>query len=347
MNIIANHHEEIGCSYHRVLLPATYMGNMNLSVFTWTQQHTPTDDRLRWANIVWFNRVPTFSIDALLKKREEFGFKIVVDVDDHWVLYPHHEMAAVWARNKTHEQIQRCISIADAVIVTNDRLKVAVEALNKNVYVIPNGLPYNSGQFNLSRIPDTKVRFMYTGGSSHFHDLKTIASVFKKLGSDAEFRAKGTIILAGYNQQFGTGRIDNVSEKMLKIIKPAGNYEVFPIRPVASYMECYTYADVSLAPLEDSTFNAHKSDLKILEAGCKCIPIIASNVEPYSVSFYKGTAGVTLCNTPDEWFNAIKSMLRNPTSTYAGTLLGEKVRAYSSLGITNRLRERVFNKLYE
>lgn len=341
--VIANYHEGIGCSYHRVYLPAKYMINIYVKVAIWTKASIPPDEMLEKLDIFWFNRVPTFPLEELLRKREQFKFKIVADIDDHWILYPHHELASSWATSGAHEAIQKALITADAVFCTTPRLRDAILPLNTSVWSISNALPYDHDQFRVARVPSDKIRFMYAGGSSHYHDLKTIQGVFKRLGQDAEFRAKGEIILAGYDHQYGMGKVNSVFERMLRLIKPARNYSVYPVRPVDSYMQCYNYADVALAPLEDSTFNAHKSNLKMLEAGCAGIPLIASNVKPYSETVIPE---MMLCNTPDQWFEAIKFMLQNPLiRDIRGMRLREYVKNYYTLRYMNSLRIGAFESI--
>jgi len=342
MKVLANYHVGVGCSYHRVYLPASLF-QLYATTAVWSSPETPPDDMLKDLDIFWFNRVPTCSLDALLRKRDEFGFKMVTDVDDHWILYPHHEMAAAWAKSAAHEAIQKCIAIADAVLVTNDRLRNAVKTLNPKVYVVKNGLPFGHEQFSTTRTIHGRVNFMYTGGTSHYHDLRTIQPVFRRLGQESTFRAKGEVVLAGYEREFGTAKVNGVWDRMLKLITPAKNYSVFPMRPVESYMDCYRYADVALAPLEGNSFNAHKSNLKMLEAGCKNIPLIASDVEPYNLD---STSGMALCNSTQEWVDAIKQLMLDPIlRSRMGRLLGDYVRTYYGLGTMNEKRYRIFSTL--
>jgi hypothetical protein len=51
--------------------------------------------------------------------------------------------------------------------------------------------------------------------------------------------------------------------------------------PVFEYYQMYLESDIKLIPLRKSTFNGYKSNLKILEAAGKGIPVIVSKVDPY------------------------------------------------------------------
>lgn len=344
--VVGLHHLEVGCSYHRIKLPLNTINDGR--VISATVNSATANDMPYWKNadIIMFNRVPTMPSEQLLEKRKELGFKIVVDIDDHWILYPHHEMAANWNKSKAHEQIQMWLSEADMVFTTNERLQVSASALNSNVHVVPNSLPFDRFQFDVQ--PSHKypswIDFIYAGGSSHLHDLNSIRPVMKRLGSDGQFRQKGRVLLAGYEHQYGMGKINSVWENMLRIVSQAKSYATIPNIAIDRYMECYNSAEVSLAPLERSTFNACKSNLKILEAGCKNIPIIASYVEPYI--FDIECPGVILCDTSREWYSAVKKLLNEDALRESlGKELGDYVRRKYHMKDVNDIRRRLFNQL--
>lgn len=341
MIILANYHVDVGCNYHRIEMPMRYLGP------TVVYHSTPIARDFRYwedIDIMIFNRIPTMPSEEVLELRKKYGFKIVVDIDDHWILYPHHEMAEAWKQSKAHEQIQMWIREADMVFTTNERLQVAASAINKNSHVVPNGLPFDSGQFESAHIKDQLTSFLYAGGSSHYHDLVSIRPVMKRLGDDGQFTRDGRIVLAGYDHEYGLGKVSNVWEDMRKVVAQAKSYATLPVRRVDSYMKVYRSADISLAPLERSAFNACKSNLKILEAGCSGIPIIASYVEPYSADI--GCPGVILCDTNKEWYRAIKMLLNDKEARESlGKELSTYVREKYSLTLMNAIRRKLFRKL--
>lgn len=327
MVVLANYHINVGCSYHRVYLPMQFWrdyeeGYGNVGLINESQQFP---SYMNPDTILFFNRVPTIPEDRVLELKNRFGIKIVVDIDDHWILYPHHEMAEAWRRSKANEQIARWIAVADMVFVTNERLKVAASNLNGNVHVIPNTLPFGYYQFTAGTMERSIFDVIYAGGSSHLYDLSEISGAMKRLGSSSKFRNNARMVLAGYDRQYGVGQVTSVWDKMLNIVKKAGSYAVAPVQPILSYMDVYNGRSLSLAPLQRNNFNACKSNLKILEAGAKRIPIIASYVEPYVQDI--GEPGVILCDTQKEWYDAIMELVENPDrATRLGIGLGEYVR---------------------
>lgn len=344
MTILANIHPGVGCSYHRVELPVAYLRETtSISIPMWTTTALPN---LRGVDIVIFNRVPTFDPQELRDSIKRNSIKLVVDIDDHWILYPHHEMAKAWKESKANEQIQQWLTEANMVFTTNDRLRSLALAINPNVHVVRNALPYGHGNFSSTRGTNDEglVRFMYAAGSSHLYDLEILRPVMKRLGNDAEFRKKGEIILGGYDHEHGVGNVDSVWLKMLGVVKLAKSYKTISKLPVDRYMDTYRYADIALAPLENNPFNACKSNLKVLEAGCKCLPIICSDVEPYTLD--AECPGVILCSTTKDWYDAIKRLMNSKElREELGHTLGSYVRKKYVLRDANIIREELFRRL--
>jgi hypothetical protein len=73
--------------------------------------------------------------------------------------------------------------------------------------------------------------------------------------------------------------------------------------PVREYMNFYNEADCSIVPLVHSRFNSMKSNLKVLEAACKKIPVIVSNVPPYDTS-----AEAIKINFQSDWYREVKKV---------------------------------------
>jgi hypothetical protein len=69
-------------------------------------------------------------------------------------------------------------------------------------------------------------------------------------------------------------------------------------------MAFYTDADICIAPLVASKFNSMKSNLKVLEAAAKRLPIIVSDVHPYSDCPY----AIKVLSQRD-WYKRIKDVV--------------------------------------
>jgi glycosyltransferase involved in cell wall biosynthesis len=73
-------------------------------------------------------------------------------------------------------------------------------------------------------------------------------------------------------------------------------------------MGMYSHADIMLVPLEDSEWHGCKSNLKLLEAACKKIPVICSDVEPYS----NDDAPVLWVEKQSDWYKHMNFLINNP-----------------------------------
>lgn len=323
-----------GCDYHRLVLPLEVMG---LDLDT----DEILGELLTKAKIVIFNRhIDNF--EDILIARAKYGFKLIVDLDDYWELYQKHDLYQAFKHFNQGFNIQVALANADVITVTTEILADKVRPINQNVYVVPNAIPENYKQFNdLKNESEGKFRLLYAGGSSHFWDIKQIETLFYKI-KNSNLDKKLELHLCGYQKGENS---KNVWDKILDMFSAKGKIDVrlHGNLPVNKYMNHYNNADLTIAPLERNKFNAHKSNLKILEAGCKKLPIIVSDVPPYSLEVDKSIIKAT---TSSDWFNKIKYLVDNPN--YAkdkGLELHEFVMTNYNMNSANKIRQEIFQKL--
>lgn len=324
-----------GCDYHRIIQPLKYMG-MDLSDYTNVSQ-SRLDDIMSKTKILIFNRKPQAGIALFEAYKKKYGFKIVCDIDDYWELYYQHPLHRVSKEFKDAEKQVYNIKIADAVFVTTSQLADKVLKYNKNVYVVPNGLPFDKEQFTDNREPSDNYRVIYAGGTSHFWDVQELRYAFEKLNGWNIPNLQ--VILAGHD-----GKTGGEWDKIERVFKQMKNYQRYTSLDLLSYMNQYTRSDLSLAPLQKNLFNTYKSNLKVLEAGCKRIPIITSNMLPYSNP--DDFDYITVASNTREWVEAILQYSKNPNfSKERGQALGEYVRQKYDLQKINELRQQIFEYL--
>ena len=325
-----------GCDYHRIFLPYSYLGvdfpSLNGKKF---------EELVADTKVLVFNRTPKQSLLPFLHYKKIYGYKILVDLDDYWELYPNHELGKVWKEQKMAEQILFALKNADAVTVTTSLLADKVLQYNKNVHVIPNGLPFGDGQFNEDKNKSEKLRFMYAGGSSHLHDLKELSIPFQKVNNNPTFK-DCVFTLAGIPEKPDNNwiRIENT----FSLNKKLKNYTKIYAKHLEDYMDVYRDGDVCLIPLEANSFNARKSNLKIIEAGCKYNAVICSEVSPYSDEPNKDS--IMYAQNARDWYDAIKYCKDNPwMAKEKGQQLGEYVREKYDLRKINEHRLQLLEHL--
>jgi hypothetical protein len=110
-----------------------------------------------------------------------------------------------------------------------------------------------------------------------------------------------------------------------------------------NYMQHYEWADIMLVPLEKSSWHGCKSNLKLLEAACKKVPVICSKVEPYTLDM---SAPVLWVEKQTDWFKHIKDLILNPNKRIEyGEKIHEWARTNYNLFEVNKGRKQAFDNL--
>lgn len=335
-----------GCDYYRCILPAIYLQkdiewNKNNSIeMLWIAR----DEHKIDCDILIYNKLIGTPV-SILKGMQSKGMKIIVDIDDLWHLPIGHAHEKEWNGSGNNKITEEHIKIADLVICTSFRLQELIKPFNKNIVIIPNALPFGYGEYQTCiREPYDKTSFLYAGGVSHLPEVELLSGKFKRIGGDPFIRNNAEFVIAGYeqqtqkryatkedmNKQTNNYKIEPVRgyyDKMVNIFSYTGSHKVIPSASVTKYMKCYDQIDVSLVPLVDNQWNSMKSELKLLEAGCKKKPCIVSNVPPYSDVVEFQNEGCMLVNTSDDWIKYIKYCIQNPNAVLDA---GEKLFAWTS-----------------
>ena len=296
MNIIGVTHKESGCGYHRVMLPLAFMNDIKGYVTNYITEDK-TDD---W-DILLYNRICQYDINWN-KTKELLGCQVVMDIDDHWQLPVNHLYYNTY--QDIAERIERNLMQADLVTVTNSNLLNKVKQFNDNVIVMPNALPYGLNQFNETRVKSDKVRLFWCGSISHDNDIKILKEPLKRLQGRKDIQ----MVMGGYNDSDAYTK--SIWDKMFSMF--TGNLPSIKLHSASptQYMDMYNFADIVLIPLEDSEWHACKSNLKILEAAAKRLPVICSNVAPYNMDV---DAPVLWVNNQKDWFRYINLLTNNPS----------------------------------
>lgn len=336
MRILSLINTQSGCCYHRTRLPISYL--ISDGHIRGVPSAATFEEAVKEADILFYNRVPHgFTLEQILALRGKHGFRIVVDLDDYWELYPGHFLEQVWKHELLQQQLIANLVAADAVICTNDRLRGKILQHNQNVHVVPNGLPFGELQFTQERAPSEHLRFIYAGGSSHFWDVRLLRPTMARLSRE---RFTSEVVLAG------TAPGVSIYRKMENDMGAGGHLKTFrtiTYQPLESYMDLYNDGDVALAPLVGNEFNSHKSNLKVLEAGCKRMPIIVSNTGPYLDDICPHIMRV---DTPSEWYKWIRWCENNPNYVAdVGMSTYQWVSEHYDLRTINSRRLEAFNSV--
>lgn len=352
-----------GCDWYRCVLPAIYLQKDK----EWPQGNSiemlwiACDEHKIDCDILIYNKLIATSIERL-KQLQAKGMKIIVDIDDYWLLPPGHAHEQQWNGSGNDKVTEAHIRMADLVTCTSMRLQDIIRSLNKNTIVIPNALPFGNGIYQpITREPHDKLRFLYAGGVSHLPDVELLRGKFQRIGTDKQITDNAEFILAGYeqvnqkvystkedydqqNNNYTTKLVPGPYDQMSAIFRQTNSYRIIPTAPVTSYISCYDHADIVLAPLVDNSWNSYKSILKVLEAASRKVPIICSNVPPYSD--LRPAEGIMYVEHQDDWIKYIrKSIKESQWVKDMGELMANWVWEEYSLSRWNEVRKQLYSNL--
>jgi glycosyltransferase involved in cell wall biosynthesis len=305
-----------GISYHRLYAPLHDLqirGFAQIDIWSPRDEngnYRPLPDLDKYDLVIWNGTLaePQEQIISILNTR---GIPFIVDIDDYWMLNRYNPAVDEWKRRGLSAKVQAALYHADAVICENDRLREQVYKVNRNVYTIPNALNLTELQWNQEKEPSDKFRVGFVGSRSHRYDLFTISQAVREFCEETGSEYN----ICGYDEK------DPEWQAVGNDVAPVGHPDWLKLRPgvhPSQYGIYLSRLDVVLAPLVTSQFNLCKSDIKVKEAGCYSLPVIASDFGPYHDH---ASLGVYTASGVKEW----KARLYE---AYEGKLDGRPNAAY-------------------
>lgn len=340
MRILSVQQPGNGVAYHRQWLPLMEMPDVSVLFADFMNDEVLQ----RGWDIVLINRhIPGMELETLLDYRKRYDFKLVVDIDDYWHLDPWHILYHSYPTKKIIEHIKA----ADLVTCTHERLRKAIREYNKAVEILPNALPYDRGQFHAERIKSEDVtkgrlRISYIGSVTHERDMELLRGPWKRLASEQYIRERTHYILCGFSDG-GPRPVVEAWRRMLSVYLSGFKLEGYARAPIEpeQYMAFYCEADAVVAPLVDSRFNGMKSNLKVLEAAAKRIPVLVSAVHPYLDSPY-----AIQCKSGVDWVRNIRDLVRyKEMREDFGMENAAWAREHFHLDDWNKARRQMYDKL--
>jgi glycosyltransferase involved in cell wall biosynthesis len=327
LRILGNIGSKGGSKIHRVWLPLKHLDGQEINLngekavikVDWVEAGDNLDDKLKDADIFYNNfdtMVQAWQIGVKLNK---YNVKLIEDVDDVFYLNPDSPSYSLFNAGN----VKRHISLADTVVVTNERLKSHIERFTEKrgkddflpIHVSGNHLP-NEGQWQYKpkEKHNSKVRFGIFGSISHYPDWKLLKGMIKILGNNKKFAQKAKFVIAGHGK-------DKYWTEILSWFKGLKcEVEYIPFTPSNRYMELLDHVDVVLAPLVDDEFSYCKSSLKIAECAMRDVFLVGSL--PYANKDL--SCGIAL--DPEDWQKWIWELLKEDKWYEFGVSFGEKNR---------------------
>lgn len=387
--VIANDFNGVG--YYRITSPYLSLSDEQLDIkFLSTTDFTFkfNEENLKDFNIIVYHKTLPLrtkeDADNFIAIKNKYNFKLVVDVDDYWVLNEHHPNFATNDLNNRIARLENNIKLADYVTTTTTYLADIISEFNVNIIILENAINTKEQQWIPNKKESDKTRFLWGGGVTHLYDLKlleeSMSSMDKDLidkiqiylcGFDLRMKDKNNNFVISnpeknpwtYFERIMTNNYKSIYNKgytewLLKYLDGEDLYgynvdfkdEFYQRRwskPIFDYGEMYNDADVALAPLLNNKFNNAKSQLKVIEAGIHKCPIIASNNSPYTIDVIDGKHGFLIDdNDKMGWYNKIKYFTENPNAVKdMGEALNELVLEKYTLEKVNQKRIDFFKSI--
>ena len=334
MNILTLTQQYSGCGYHRLVLPVSLM-TKNYGRITDTMTEEQWEEKKY--DIVYINR--SWDNEDIIERRKQKGFKLVVDVDDYWMLDHYHHMYEAYNNAGYDARIIQHIREADLVTCTHERLADKIYQYNHNVIILPNAIPYGYDQFNGERVATDAVKLFWAGGISHEQDLKILEGPLKKVSGNIHM-VMGGFADSNETERYYWYRMANYFTAGAKL-----PHTIFRGVPVNEYYAMFRQADIMLVPLAKTRFNSYKSNIKILEAAGKAIPVVVSAVHPYL-----GLPEELVCyvKNRDDWNKWIDKLVNNKElRDEIGFSLHAYCHKYFNFNEINEKRRQAFISLIE
>jgi len=261
---------------------------------------------------------------AILSGADNMGKIAIYDIDDlDWEISKENPVYAIFKERGLEEITKECIKSATVVTVPSRQLARSASQFNSHIEVVPNAIDYDNYFWNLPKKDDGWIRVGWVGGSSHFHDLKLIEGLGKWV---IETFPNTKFVLGGFDPCVIGPTSDGMkwlswdySDKnvwaLYKSVLFGKDYDVnrvdiVPTRHIYVYPLVLKDVDIMLAPLLTNNFNKNKSNLKVIEASARKIPIIASDLGIYSDVIVPSVNGY-IAHTAQDWKTYLTKLIED------------------------------------
>lgn len=300
--VMAHPADTNGCGHYRIRQPFAAMLDAGLIEGSLSDRlHLPTTiERFDPQVIVYQRQLSDVQLDAIEQIRSFSAAFLVYELDDLLTNLPLKSAHRNEMPKDILKSLRRAMSMVDRFVVSTPELAEQFGSLHQDIRVVRNRLPLNWwGDIQVRRGEHKKPRVGWAGGLSHRGDLELVADVVRDLADEVDWVFMGMCpdALRPYVKEFHAGvRIQEYPAKLAALD-----------------------LDLAIAPLEDNTFNACKSNLRLLEYGICGFPVVCSDMACYR----DGLPVTRVKNRYKDWIGAIRSHLADRGAL---AVAGDKLR---------------------
>jgi len=282
-----------GVLFYRSVIPHSYMlGRWDVNI-TFKDNLFLSKHELEKFDIIHtsYSLLEKWDIERIKKA----NVKLIVDVDDYWILDRFHELYDKYKDKNIPDKIKFIIRSANAITTTSEALRKKILPLCSKVGVISNTLMDD----DYVRPKHNPIPYMaWLGASNHTMDLMEIQHL-----------------------QMGFQFPVYIPEMYRTVFK--NRFLYYQRQQVPNYLGLYNEYEIILAPLRANKFNQYKSPLKLMEAGFFKKPLIISDVEPFK-PYLKHKENCLAVRKKSEWAKWAKLLSKDKELR---TYLGENLKA--------------------
>ncbi len=316
------------CQWYRLLEPARAYPGAELFLAPEGIARPATVEAAGDCDVVqlsWAHTLPELSLMRELRSR---GARIALDYDDDpFAMIADYDLAAV--------VIEACRIASVVTVPTVELAEQFSQHGVRSLAVIPNRIDVEDWTLR-PRAQHKTVTIAYAGSATHKADFVSIApAVWDVLSRHKTARR---VIL-------GCGELVIPPQPGWRGI--AARVEQRPWVSVASHREAIMAldADIAVAPLRDSAFNRGRSPLKFAQFAALGVPMVASDLPPYSRAIQDGVTGM-LATGLESWRDQLEALVAcEPLRASIGRAARHEAVARYDLAFDSVVREQLYHSL--
>ena len=257
---------------------------------------------LNWADIAILGRPDSWYEYILAKQLRKAGKFIAYILDDDLLNAPAYLSSAAYLKRKDiRRNIQRTLSVSDALISPSPRIIAKYEGFGNNMKGILIEEPAVSPVRYVPRDGEWPIRIGFAGSIDRAQDIENILQ-------DALVRIKEE-----YQEKvafYFYGAVPKFAQKLDAAMIPyCESYEEYRLK--LNELEW----DIGLAPMPETEFHSCKHYNKFVEYAASAVAGIYSEVKPYTRLKKWDGIGLFSPNCSEDWYNSIKYLIDNRSVT--------------------------------
>lgn len=332
IKVLAIPNDKGGKGFYRIYNPMRYLNDLNEDVEVIIKRFG--NFRIKKTELDYFDILLMNGVGKNQAKIAQVlsskNIKVIYDIDDlDWNLPKDHSLYEKYNKLNMKEVIKATVNSSDMIVTPSKVLKNKLKNITyKPIKLIPNAIDYKNYYWNLDN-NHQDINIGWAGGSSHVPDIKIIEGIGKYISNNHK---NTKFVLGGWNSRVNiidhnkeykrTANEYNMMyseqsnntwvqyEKLLFGKRNNKDLKIIRSRPTHLYPEIYSYFDIALVPLRDDKYRNSKSLIKLIEASGYEIPVITSDVLPYSNVIEDGENGFT-ASSKKEWKDKIDILVNN------------------------------------